>query len=74
MKNKMSDLHNHLMERVRDKSITGDDLTEELSRAQAVTEISREIIANAALCLRARQYATSVSFSGNTHLPPMLEV
>lgn len=75
-KNKLTDLNNHLfaqLERISDEALSGDELTKEINRAKAVTEVSREIISNANLLLRARQYATSVSFSGNTQLPPMLE-
>lgn len=74
--NKLTDLNNHLfaqLERLNDESISGEQLAEEINRAKAVTEVSREIVANANLLLRARQYATGVSFSGNAHLPPMLE-
>lgn len=75
-KNKLSDLNNHLfaqMERISNEDLSGDRLVEEINRAKAVTEVSREIISNANLLLRARQYATGVSFSGNAHLPFMLE-
>ena len=77
MKNNMMDLHNHLMEQLEvilDRDLTGDKLAEEITRTKAVMEISREMISNANLCLRTRQFVTGTSFSGNVALPPMLEL
>lgn len=57
MKNKLSDLNNHLfaqLERLGDEDITGDKLAEEINRAKAVTEVAQQIIANGTLVLRAK--------------------
>jgi len=47
MKNKLTDLNNHLfaqIERLSDESLKGDKLIEELERTKAVAVISREIL------------------------------
>lgn len=54
MKNKLSDLNNHLfaqLERLNDEDLTGDELMEEIERAKAVKNISMQIVENASLGL-----------------------
>ena len=54
--NKLSDLNNHLfaqLERLGDEEIKGDDLTEEISRAKAITNIAQQIVNNGNLVLNA---------------------
>ena len=56
MKNKLSDLNNHLfaqLERLSDEELKGKVLVEEIERSKAVTTISREIIAGGKLALDA---------------------
>lgn len=56
MKNKLSDLHNHLfeqLERLNDEDLKGDRLAEEIDRAKAISGIAREIILNGKLVLEA---------------------
>lgn len=56
MKNKMSDLHNHLfaqLERLGDEDIKGEELKEEVGRASAIAKISHQIISNVDLALKA---------------------
>ncbi|GAB3021504.1 hypothetical protein [Bowmanella dokdonensis] len=58
MKNKLSDLNNHLfaeMERLGNENLTDDELKVEIERAKSIAGISREIISNANLALRAKE-------------------
>jgi len=57
MKNKLSDLNNHLfaqLERLGDESISKEALETELERSKAITGVAREIISNARLVLDAQ--------------------
>lgn len=57
MKNKLTDLNNHLfaeLERLSDEDICGDKLKEEILRAKAVTDVSSRIISNGGLILKLR--------------------
>jgi hypothetical protein len=62
MKNKITDLTNHLfaqLERLGDEEITGDALASEIERAKAVTVVSNQLIAAGRLALDAqKQYDT----------------
>lgn len=56
MKNKLSDLNNHLfeeLERLNDEELTGDALMEEIKRSEAITDIAGKIIENGSLVLKA---------------------
>ncbi len=60
MKNKLSDLNDHLfaqLERLSDETVKGDELKEEIERSRAVTGISQRITENARLTLDAVQIA-----------------
>ena len=59
MKNKLTDLNNHLfeqLERLNDEDLKGDKLKEEIIRAKAMSTISDKIIQNGALILHAQKF------------------
>lgn len=75
MQNKLSDLNNHLfaeLERLGDEDLTGDQLTEEISRAKAVADIASQVISNGTLILKAKLAADGTN-SADFSLPKMLE-
>jgi hypothetical protein len=56
MKNKLTDLNNHLfaeMERLGDEELVGKELLEEIARAKSITEVASQIINNGRLVLDA---------------------
>jgi hypothetical protein len=68
MKNKLSDLNNHLfaqLERLSDESLQGEDLKEEISRSNAVTSVAAQIIGNANVVLKAEQLRADNRISGD---------
>ena len=72
MKNTLGDLNNHLfmqLERLNDEDLKGDKLTEEIERSKAITNVAKEIIANANIVLQARKYTTEYL----SEVPKMLE-
>lgn len=75
MKNKLTDLNNHLfaeLERLSDEELTGEELNEEINRAKAITQISTQIIQNGALALKAEQFKYEIG-EENAKAPMFLE-
>lgn len=76
MKNKLSDLNNHLfeeLERLSDEDLTDDELKSEIERARSITSISSQIINNATLQLKAVELQLEYG-SDNVGLRGLLEV
>lgn len=74
MKNKLTDLNNHLfaeLERLSDEDITDDQLDKELKRAKAVAAISAQVISNAQLALGATKL--KAEYFGGDATTPLLE-
>lgn len=77
MKNKLTDLNDHLfmqLERLNDEDLKGEDLMNEIRRSKALNETAGQIISNARLALDATElqmeYATSRT---ELQMPAMLE-
>lgn len=65
MKNKLSDLNNHLflqLERLGDEDLKGDALTAEISRTESIVKIANSIIGNARVVLDAHVAAKEWNF------------
>ena len=74
MKNKLTDLNNHLfaqLERLSDESIKGDELKQEIARGKAVAGVAAQLIEVGKLALDAAKFQQDFGRQGA--LPPMLE-
>ena len=76
IKNKLGDLNNHLfaqLERLNDEELKGEKLKEELMRANAITNVAKEIISNGNLMLQATKLQVETFGRSQTNMPKMLE-
>ncbi len=74
MKNKLSDLNNHLfaeLERLGDEDLKGEELREEIGRAKAVTCVAAKIVQNGELVLEAARFADE-KMDADKAVPAML--
>lgn len=75
MRNTLGDLNNHLfaqLERLSDEDLKGEQLSEEIERARAVTSIANQIVSNGSLVLQAQRFHTEYK-SKDIQKPKMLE-
>lgn len=73
MKNKLTDLNNHLfaqLERLNDESLEGEALEQEIERSKAITGVSKEVVANGRLVLDAEKHKREYGLSDG---PKLLE-
>lgn len=59
MKNKLTDLNDHLfaqLERMGDEDLKGDELKQEIERGKAISGVARQVIDNAQLALEAHKF------------------
>ena len=71
----LGDLNLHLfaqLERLGDEDIKGDELREEINRAEAVSTIAQQIISNGALVLKVKQLSAN-KIDDDMQIPKMLE-
>ena len=75
-RNTLGDLNNHLfaqLERLNDEEITGEKLEDEITRSKAVIGVSKQIIANANVVLKAKSIVLEYGKNSEKEMPKMLE-
>lgn len=76
MKNKLTDLNNHLfaqLERLADEGLTGEQIDTEVKRADAIVSLSDQIVRNADLQLKAVTILANHGERFRQHLPMLSE-
>ena len=72
MKNKLTDLNNHLfeaLERLNDDDLTGEELDKEIKRSEAISKVAKNIIDNGALALQAQKHFDEYGTGRTVELP-----
>ena len=76
MKNKLTDLNDHLfaqLERLSDEDLTAEEIAHEVSRTDAIVKVSEQIIGNATIVLRGAELLAEHGGKGTfEHMLPML--
>jgi hypothetical protein len=76
MKNKLSDLQNHLFEMIEtlnDPELKGNDLKREIERSLAVNELAKTAVANGALMAKCADLLYGIPVSDDVPLIPKVE-
>lgn len=77
MKNTLADLNGHLfaqLERLGDEDLNPEELAKEVTRADAITTVSKEIVSNAALQVKAVQLQAEYGAFRPGTMPALLGV
>lgn len=72
MKNKLSDLNNHLfeaIERLNNEDLTDEELEKEIKRSKAMEGIAKTIIESGNLALQARKHLEQYGYENTVELP-----
>lgn len=76
MKNKLTDLNNHLfyqLERLNDEDMSEEELNSEIKKAKAISDIADKIISNASLSLEAEKLKFEIG-ADRVNMPEMLRL
>ena len=74
--NNLNELNNILfteLERLNNGSLTGEELKDEILRANSITNVSKEIMQNASLMLESVKFQAEYLGRSKTQIPKMLE-
>ena len=77
MKNKLTDLNDHLfaqLERLNDEDLTDDQLNKEIQRSKALTDVAKPIIANAQLILDAQKHLDEYGRRDKITIPEIFQI
>lgn len=72
MKNRLSDLNNHLfaqLERLSDEDLKPDEIDREAKRGEAIVAVADQIIKNASLSIQAAKLVAEYGGNPEPHLP-----
>lgn len=75
MKNKLSDLNNHLfaqLERLGDEKLRGEELKDEIERGKSMAGVAKEIVSNAKLAFDVAVKYDEMSLNAKAHVDGML--
>lgn len=76
MKNRLTDLNDHLfeqLERLNDEELTPEQIAKEVTRTDAMVKVSEQIINNATIVLRGAELVAEHSGKGTfEHMLPMM--
>ena len=75
MKNKLTDLNDHLfaqLERLSDEDLKPSELQHEVNRGAAICQVAKSIITNGQLVLKAEQFKQDVGELRKQSLPKMI--
>ena len=76
MKNRLSDLNNHLfaqLERLGDEDLTPDEIEKEAKRGEAIVDVADKIIRNAALQIEAAKLVAEYGTDPQPYLPQIVD-